>query len=177
MVRADPGAEDRGADAHMRGAVLYGDLEIAAHAHAELGQAMGARQLAQPREEWRGRLVVGRDAHQTGDLEAERATFGEQRIDLRWRHAGLLRLLADIDLDEELGRAASAREFLGEFAYPLDVPPGTSPIGSEAFVRKYCGSVKEGPVMLAAVETVTKADPVWASRRHNLDVAAQANRL
>jgi hypothetical protein len=28
--------------------------------------------------------------------------------------------------------------------------------------------------MLAAVETVTKADPVWESRRHNSDVAAQA---
>jgi hypothetical protein len=28
-------------------------------------------------------------------------------------------------------------------------------------------------MMLAAVETVTKADPVWASRRHNPDVAAQ----
>jgi hypothetical protein len=29
-------------------------------------------------------------------------------------------------------------------------------------------------MMLAAVETVTKADPVWESRRHNSDVAAQA---
>jgi hypothetical protein len=28
--------------------------------------------------------------------------------------------------------------------------------------------------MLAAVQTVTKADPVWASRRHDPDVAAQA---
>jgi hypothetical protein len=29
-------------------------------------------------------------------------------------------------------------------------------------------------MMLAAVETVTNADPVWESRRHNSDVAAQA---
>jgi hypothetical protein len=29
-------------------------------------------------------------------------------------------------------------------------------------------------MMLAAVETVTKADPVWQSRRHNSDVPAQA---
>ena len=29
-------------------------------------------------------------------------------------------------------------------------------------------------MMLAAVETVTKADPVWESRRHNPDVAAKA---
>jgi hypothetical protein len=28
--------------------------------------------------------------------------------------------------------------------------------------------------MLAAIETVTKADPVWGSRRHNSDIAAQA---
>jgi len=29
-------------------------------------------------------------------------------------------------------------------------------------------------MMLATVETVTKADPVWESRRHNSNVAAQA---
>ena len=33
---------------------------------------------------------------------------------------------------------------------------------------------RDGPMMLAAVETVTKADPVWESRRHNSDVAALA---
>ena len=31
----------------------------------------------------------------------------------------------------------------------------------------------KGPMMLAAVETVTKADPVWASRRHNSKIAAR----
>jgi hypothetical protein len=34
--------------------------------------------------------------------------------------------------------------------------------------------VKKGAVMLAAVETVADADPVWASRRHNSNVATQA---
>jgi hypothetical protein len=34
--------------------------------------------------------------------------------------------------------------------------------------------VKKRPMMLAAVEKVTKADPVWESRRHNADAAAQA---
>ena len=29
-------------------------------------------------------------------------------------------------------------------------------------------------MMLTAVETVTNADPVWESRRHNSDAAAQA---
>ncbi|SIT54107.1 hypothetical protein BQ8794_140252 [Mesorhizobium prunaredense] len=35
-------------------------------------------------------------------------------------------------------------------------------------------SVKKGAMVLAAVETMTNADPVWESRRHNPDVAAQA---
>jgi hypothetical protein len=41
-------------------------------------------------------------------------------------------------------------------------------------LREHCGSIKKSPVMLAAVETVTKADPVWASRRYNLNFAANA---
>jgi hypothetical protein len=41
-------------------------------------------------------------------------------------------------------------------------------------LRKNRGSVKKGSMVLAAVETVTKANPVWASGCHNLDVAAQA---
>jgi len=34
--------------------------------------------------------------------------------------------------------------------------------------------MKKRAMMLAAVETVTKADPVWRALRHNSDVAAQA---
>jgi hypothetical protein len=34
--------------------------------------------------------------------------------------------------------------------------------------------MKNGPMMLAAVETVTEADPVRESRRHKSNVAAQA---
>lgn len=40
--------------------------------------------------------------------------------------------------------------------------------------REHCGGVEEGPMMLATVETVTKADPVWQPRRRNSYVAAQA---
>lgn len=47
-------------------------------------------------------------------------------------------------------------------------------IDRHRILRKYRGSVKKRPVMLAAVETVAKADPVWSSRRHNSNVAAQA---
>jgi hypothetical protein len=41
-------------------------------------------------------------------------------------------------------------------------------------LREHSRSMKKGPMMLAAVETVAKADPVWESRRHNSDVAAKA---
>jgi hypothetical protein len=41
-------------------------------------------------------------------------------------------------------------------------------------LRKHRGSVKEGTVMLATVETVTQADPIGSSRRDDSDVAAQA---
>src|SRR5262252_6207457 len=34
-------------------------------------------------------------------------------------------------------------------------------------LREHRSGVKKGPVMLAAVETVTKADPVWESRRND----------
>jgi hypothetical protein len=40
-------------------------------------------------------------------------------------------------------------------------------------LREYRRRVKEGSVMLAAVEAVTKTDPVGRSRRHDSDVAAQ----
>ena len=47
-------------------------------------------------------------------------------------------------------------------------------IDRHRILREHRGSVKKGPMMLAAVETVTKADPVWESRGNNSDVAAQA---
>src|SRR5437016_9781152 len=65
----------------------------------------------------------------------------------------------------------------GRAAAGTEKPPGVVAcfaIDRHRILRKHRGSVKKGPVMLAAVETVTKADPVWESRRHNSDVAAQA---
>ncbi len=47
-------------------------------------------------------------------------------------------------------------------------------IDRHRILREYRGSVKKSSMVLAAVETVTNADPVWASGRHNSDVAAQA---
>src|SRR5688572_7645901 len=65
----------------------------------------------------------------------------------------------------------------GGAAAGTEKPPGVVAcfaIDRHRILREHRGSVKKGPMMLAAVETVTKADPVWESRRHNSDVAAQA---
>ena len=65
----------------------------------------------------------------------------------------------------------------GGAAAGTEKPPGVVAclaIDRHRILREHRGGVKKGPMMLAAVETVTKADPVRASRRHNADVAAQA---
>jgi len=65
----------------------------------------------------------------------------------------------------------------GRAAAGTEKPPGVVAcfaIDRHRILREHRGSVKKGPMMLTAVETVTKADPVWESRRHNSDVAAQA---
>src|SRR5207237_3960679 len=56
-------------------------------------------------------------------------------------------------------------------------PPGVVAcfaIDLNRILREYRGSVKKGPMMLAAVETLANGDPVGESRRHNSDVAAKA---
>src|SRR5438045_662739 len=65
----------------------------------------------------------------------------------------------------------------GGAAARTEKPPGVVArfaIDRHRILREHRRSVKKGAVMLAAVETVTKADPVWESRRHNSDVAAKA---
>src|SRR6266498_2997315 len=65
----------------------------------------------------------------------------------------------------------------GRAATGTEKPPGIVAcfaIDRHRILREHRGSVKKGPMMLAAIETVTKADPVWESRRHDSDVAAQA---
>src|SRR5262249_25488575 len=65
----------------------------------------------------------------------------------------------------------------GRAAAGTEKPPGVVAcfaVDRYRILREDRGSVKKGPMMLAAVETVTKADPVWESRRHKSDVSAQA---
>src|SRR5688572_29575230 len=65
----------------------------------------------------------------------------------------------------------------GRAAAGTEKPPGVVAcfaVDRHRILREHRGRVEKGAVMLAAVETMTKADPVWAPRRHNADVAAQA---
>lgn len=39
---------------------------------------------------------------------------------------------------------------------------------------EHCGRIEERPMMLAAIETVTQADPVWAPRCHEPDITTKA---
>src|SRR5262245_15111674 len=56
-------AENRRAHAHMRGAETDGGFVVAAHAHAENGEAVAAGDLAQQRKMQRRLLLQRRNAH------------------------------------------------------------------------------------------------------------------
>jgi len=65
----------------------------------------------------------------------------------------------------------------GRAAAGAEKPPGVLAcfaIDRHCILREHRGSVEKGAMMLATVETVTEADPVGGSRRHNSDAAAQA---
>src|SRR5690348_4384648 len=95
-------AEQRRADAHRSGAKSDRGLEVGAHAHGELGEAVSRRDLGGEREVGAGRLFEGRDAHQALDGEPERAAAArDERVSFERDDAGLLRLLAGVDLDVE----------------------------------------------------------------------------
>ena len=66
------------------------------------GKAVAGGDLGQQGEVRSGRLVRGRDAHQALRLQAVgRAAGGDEGVGLGGDHAGLLRLLAGVDLDVE----------------------------------------------------------------------------
>src|SRR6185312_16313703 len=61
----------------------------------------------------------------------------------------------------------------GRAAAGTEKPPGVVAcfaIDRHRILREHRGSVEKGPMMLAAVETVTKADSIWKPRRLNSDV-------
>src|SRR6185312_17020357 len=102
-------AEQRRADAHRRGAETDGGLEVGAHAHRELRQAIARGDLGGQREVRSRRLVRRRDAHQALDRQPElAAATADEGVGLVGPRAGFLRLLAGVDLDIEARTAAGA---------------------------------------------------------------------
>ena len=96
-------SENRRADAHMGGAELDGDREVGAHAHRQALQPVTLGDLGGQREMRRRRVVDRRNAHQAGNRQAVFfAAAGYEGIRLGWGDARLLRLLAGIELNEQL---------------------------------------------------------------------------
>ena len=99
----------------MGRAELDRDLEIGAHAHAQLSEAVARGDPGEQREVQGRLLVLGRDRHQAHDRQAEIvAAGGDEGVGIGRPDACLLRLLAGVDLDEA-GRATPlARHLAGE---------------------------------------------------------------
>jgi len=96
----------------MRGAETDRNLEILAHPHAEIRQALFSCELGQKRKMGAGIFVRRRNAHEPfhGKLEFIAREADEFR-GVAWRDAGLLRLLARVDLNQHDGRACHSIEF------------------------------------------------------------------
>jgi hypothetical protein len=79
---------------------------------------------------------------------------------------------SEVHLDFVCGASKDRRATTG-----TEKPPGIVAgfaVDRHRIPREHGGCVKKGSMMLAAIEAVAKADPVWPTRRHNSDVAAQA---
>ncbi len=96
----------------MRRAQPDGGFEIAAHAHRHLLQPVARGDLGQQREMRRRFVLERRDAHQPDHVEAQRPALGDEGVGLHGRHAGLLLLLAGIDLHEDRQTPALLRHLL-----------------------------------------------------------------
>src|SRR3984957_18610621 len=116
---ADPDAlafaEQRRADAHARGAEADGGLEVCAHSHRPAAKAVARRELGGLREARAGRPVGRPNAHHALERQAELvAAAGDEGVRFTGDDAGLLRLLAGVDLDVEARAAARPRRLAGQ---------------------------------------------------------------
>src|SRR6202030_406022 len=92
-----PRAKDRRPDPDMRRAEADRGLEIGAHPHAELVEAVAPRDLTQQREMQGRLLMLGRDAHQPDNRQTEPvAALANERVRASRQDAGFLRFLAGI---------------------------------------------------------------------------------
>src|SRR5262249_27347765 len=108
-----PRPEDRAPDAHHRRSLFDRDLEVLAHPHREMRQADSIADLAKPSEIFAG-VADRRNRHQSHELQAaHRSNLAHHRLDFARLDAALLRLVADVDLQQHVPRRlARARNFL-----------------------------------------------------------------
>src|ERR1035437_789054 len=123
-----PLAENRAADPYMSSAQLDRGHEIRAHAHGQQLEPVAPRDLSGEREMRARRFVERRNAQQPGNGQAVgRAALVEKRVGVLRQHAGLLRLGAGVDLDQQKRRAPLLGDLLAQrlspaiSSYP---PPG-----------------------------------------------------
>ena len=96
----------------MSRAELDGQLEIGAHAHGEICDAVAPGDGGQQREMRRALFIFRRDAHEAIDGEAEAsAAIGDEGIRLLRHNARLLRFAPGIDLHIESRPPAGFRHF------------------------------------------------------------------
>ena len=111
----------------MSGAVADGSLEVTAHPHAEARKAVPPRDLPQQREMEPWFFLDRRYAHEARHGQAELAAAErDEGIRLARGNAGLLRLLARIDLDEAGGAAVSPFIFGLPSVHAIEVDLGTA---------------------------------------------------
>jgi 2-keto-4-pentenoate hydratase len=109
-----PRAKNRRAHAHMGRAERDRDRKIGAHAHRQILQPVARGNLRGQREMRRRGVVERRDAHQAGNFQTVFvAAAGNEAVGLARRDARLLRLLAGIELDEQLRPPFLGNDFLG----------------------------------------------------------------
>jgi len=110
-----PFAEQGRADSDMGRPQADGGFEVGAHTHGESGQAVRPGDLGQKREVGRRGLGGRGDAHQTLRRKLINAPADlDKGVDLSGGRAGLLRLLAGVDLYKDPDRAAQALSMIGE---------------------------------------------------------------
>src|SRR3954451_21391780 len=98
----------------MRGAELDSYGKIGAHAHRQIRQSIASRDFSRQREMRRRRIVKRRNAHQAGNLQTILvAAAGDKAVSFHWSHAGLLWLLAGVDLNKELRPTILRSDLLG----------------------------------------------------------------
>ena len=176
-------AEERRADADVGGAVGDGGLEVAAHAHGEAGEAVARRRGRQEPEVGDGVGVGGRDRHEAEDGEVVgRAAGGEERGEGVGVDAGLLRLAAGVDLEEEGGAGAAGLHRLAELAgeaVAVEAVDGVEELeGAGELVRLQRADEVElgageagaerGPLAFGFLDAVLAEDPL-AGGEHGLD--------